>query len=128
MDVSMTACFYCGESTGIAIGKKFISCKNKWDTKYIFGGYEPCDVCKEKFSKGFLILECQDTPIGKGQPAINGKDAFPTGSYWLMKNDAALRIFTEEILENEMVYVDKETAEKLGLYQNKEETNEKDSD
>jgi len=118
MDVNMTTCFYCGEANGIAIGKKLISCKNKWDTKKIFGGYQPCDKCQEKFDEGFLIIEGQETPMAEGQPEIQ-KGVYPTGNYWLIKNEAAEKIFTEEITKMNKVFVEKEMAEKLGLYNEK---------
>ena len=122
MDVNMTTCFYCGESTGVAIGEKLIDCKNKWDTKYIFGGYEPCDKCKEQFDTGFLIMECQDTPVSKGQPAIQ-EGAYPTGSHWVIKNEVAKKMFNKETLKFGRVLVEKEVAEKLGLYREQGEEN-----
>jgi len=118
LDVNMTTCFYCGEANGIAIGKKLISCENKWDTKKIFGDYEPCAECQEKFDKGFLIMECQDEPVSKGQPEIQ-KGVYPTGNYWLMKNEAAKEIFNEEVTKMGKVFIEKEMAEKIGLYNEK---------
>ncbi len=116
MEVNMTACFYCGESTGVAIGKKLIDCENKRDTKYVFGGYEPCDKCKEQFDAGFLIIECQETPISEGQPQIQG-GVYPTGSHWVVTNEAAENLFSIKTLKHRMVFVSKEIAEKVGLYQ-----------
>ena len=120
MDVNMVACFYCGEASGIAISKKLISCKDKWDTKYIFGGYEPCDKCKEKFDTGFLIIECQETPISEGQPEMQ-KGVYPTGSHWVVKNEVAAEVFNEDIVKGGKIFVDKEFAERIGLYQAGEE-------
>ncbi len=122
MDINLVACFFCGEDNGIAIGKKLVSCENKYDTKHIFGGYEPCDKCKVKFSEGFLIIECQETPISEGQPEMqNG--VYPTGAHWVVKNESAKELFTKEIAEGGKVFVDKEFAKKIGLY-NQGETNE----
>jgi len=118
LDVNMTTCFYCGEANGIAIGKKLISCENKWDTKKIFGGYEPCTKCQEKFEEGFLIMECQDEPVSEGQPEMQS-GVYPTGSHWVVKNEAAAEVFNEDIAKGGKVFVDKEFAERIGLYDEK---------
>ena len=120
-DVNLISCFWCGESTGIAIGEKLVSCKNKYNTKSLFGGYEPCDKCKEKRAKGFTIIEVQDEPIAERQPAIqkqpDGSQIYPTENMWVVNSHYAKQVFGEENISFGLLYIDNETANQLGLYE-----------
>ena len=115
MNISLVKCFYCQKDSGIAIDEKLIDCKDKWKNTYVFGGYEPCDECIETFSKGFLVVECQENPIAEGQPEIQ-ENVYPTGNHWVIRNDAAKEIFGEDKFHHGKIFVDREFAVKVGLY------------
>lgn len=112
LNVAMTNCFWCGEVMGIAIGDKLVDCKNKLKTQYVFGGYEPCDKCKERMAKGFTIMIAQDKPISNGQPEMQ-KGVYPTGQWLVISNEAKERMFN---VDKDKCFMDRETAIKLGLF------------
>lgn len=116
LNVAMTRCFWCGESSGVAIGKQLVNCDNKWETKYVFADYEPCQVCKDKFDEGFLIMEASEFPVFEGQPEMQ-RDVYPTSTIWLVNNEFAQEIFNDDIFKYKKAFVTKEFAEQLGLYQ-----------
>ena len=123
LDIKMDLCFWCGEPKGIGIGKKTISCYKKWDNNNMISSYEPCDKCKEQWDKGFIIIEVSEEPNAENQPEIQ-KGFYPTGRMWVIKNEAAERIFGKEKTKYGKVFVDSEIAKKIGLY-NGEETESK---
>jgi len=112
MDVNMTVCAWCGEANGIAIGKKLVDCKNKWDTKMVFGGYEPCSTCQEYMDQGFVLMEANDYPNQEGQPEMQD-GVYPTGRYWVIDREAAKRAFPTA--PGDKCFIDPEVAEKMGL-------------
>ena len=112
LNVALTFCFWCGKETGIAIGNKLTDCKNKWKTKYVFSGYEPCDECKEKMAKGFTIMIAQDKPIFEGQPEMQ-KGVYPTGDWLVISNEAKERMSS---IDTDKCFMDRETAIKIGLF------------
>lgn len=114
LNIAMTKCFWCGEENGIAIGEKLVNCKDKWKTKNVFGGYEPCNKCKENFDKGFTIIEAQKTPLVDGQPEIQ-KGIYPTGYFTVVKMDAAIGAFGKEIANNKKAFMSTKMYEEFGL-------------
>lgn len=58
--------------------------------------YEPCDCCKEQFSKGVQLIECNSRAVDE-RPALSkddrGNSVYPTGRHCVMKPKAAQRIF-----------------------------------
>lgn len=71
---SMTICFYCGETTGIALLGKLKG--DEEAPKYICNSIEPCDKCKEKYKDYVLVVE-------KPSPEEN-----PTGRWFAIKKEA----------------------------------------
>ena len=115
MDVRMTQCVWCGEPKAIAIGKKLIDCENKYDNKFIFDNYEPCDECMEKWNKGFVLIEAQEKPVKDGQPPMQ-EGIYPTGNMWVIDKESAGLVLNEEIVNGGICFIQKEMAERLGLY------------
>ncbi len=114
----MSQCFWCGgEKNELIIAKRQDKqwCDNK--TMSVIANYEPCDKCKEGFAKGVQLIEAQEEPLWRKQPEIQ-KGVYPTGNTWVINREVA-----EEILgvKNDIVFIDKEMAEKIGLYQTQEE-------
>lgn len=82
-------CFFCGEEKNeLAFLGKLPARDGDSDPeapKHLVLDYEPCDKCKEKFSKGVLIIEV--VPYAEDRPSIQ-KDAYPTGNYAVVKPEA----------------------------------------
>lgn len=91
---SCTICFFCGETTGIALLGRL-----KGDVeapRYVLADYEPCDKCKERFEQGSLLLEVDTYPHISGQPAIQQEEnqkLYPTGRYKVLKKEVCERVF-----------------------------------
>lgn len=84
----IATCFFCGESKNeIALLGKI----NKEDDEAPMYGvidYEPCDKCKEMWSKGVALIEVTTTPTrGDTQPQI-AKGAYPTSRFAVVKPEA----------------------------------------
>jgi len=114
INVAMTQCFWCGEASGIAIGKTLVSCNKKWNNKYIFDGYEPCNKCQEGMNSGFTIMKAKTKPNIDNQPEIQ-KDVYPTGTLFVIKNEAAIEMFGEEVAKGGKAFMDTETLIEIGL-------------
>ena len=58
--------------------------------------YEPCDCCKEQFSKGVQLIECSYSRPDE-RPALskdeNYREVYPTGRTVVLTEEAAQRIF-----------------------------------
>jgi hypothetical protein len=110
---SVQICFFCKESMGLALLGKLPD-----DTKApreIILSYDPCDSCKEIFSKGVLLIEVNDKPYVEGQsPIQNG--AYPNGSHWVISTDCAKKLFEKENIESTVALISPETAKRLGLH------------
>lgn len=77
---SMLTCFYCGETTGIALLGK-ISNKNNHDVeapRYVCNSIEPCDACKEKYKDYVLMVEAKNS---------DSKNPQPTGRWFALKKE-----------------------------------------
>ena len=59
--------------------------------------YDPCDKCRENWSKGAVIIEISTEPINE-RPAI-AKGVYPTGVWWVVKR---------ELLDDDISFVIKE--------------------
>lgn len=108
-------CFWCGkEKNEIALLGKL-----KGDIeapKSMILNYEPCEKCEEMRSKGITIVEASETPVyGQYQEKYYGY--YPTGRHFVIKDEAAKKIFTspmiEQLIEKRMGFVDKETMDIL---------------
>ena len=87
-------CFWCGkEKNEIAlmgeIGEEDLQAPMK-----AIVNYEPCDKCKELFSKGIHVIGVVDKPLAKGHfPIVDNHDIklYPTGSMFVATEDWAVR-------------------------------------
>lgn len=110
LNVAMTQCFWCGEADAIIIGKNLVDCKDEWNPKYVFAGYEPCDSCKEKMSLGFTVMIASTKPVAENQPEIQ-KGVYPTGQWIVLDKRAPLAQSTD----GDRCFMDTETAKHTGL-------------
>lgn len=95
LNPAMTFCFWCGKDTGIAIMGRIDGGKRGGDIeapRRVFGGYEPCDECKEKMRLGTVMIEAGGDPITVNQPEIQ-KGLYPTGRWLVITKEAAQRLF-----------------------------------
>lgn len=104
---ALTKCFWCGEDMGIALLGKLNG--DVEAPKYVFGGYEPCDKCKQKFGEGVLLMEAGNCPTFENQPAMQ-KDVYPTGRHLIMKREAAKRIFN---CDSDKAFIDHELFDQI---------------
>jgi len=117
---TMRQCFWCKESTGeiLLLGNAF-----KGEAPmYMVTDYNPCDQCMKNFDQGILLIEVSKTPLTEKQPDLSG--AYPTGSYWVVTEDAIKRMLQESIAEDifqaRKAFITKQDAIKLGLYPDEE--------
>jgi hypothetical protein len=66
---------------------------------------EPCKKCLEQMTQGFLIIEATQGSSGSQL----------TGRRWIIKQEAAERMFDEEFRKRGACYIEPEMAEKIGL-------------
>lgn len=90
LNPSIPACFWCGQSKNeIALMGKIDKEDSKAPMKLIVD-YEPCDKCKELFSKGVHVIGVIDEPVIEGMFPIynNGTEKlYPTGSDFIAPED-----------------------------------------
>lgn len=106
---SMTTCFWCGETTGIALMGRIGGRNDKEAPKYCFGGYEPCDKCKTNTELGTTVIEASKIPLKENQPEIQ-KGIYPTGRWIVMKKEAAKRCFN---IDSSKLFVDNKIFDNL---------------
>lgn len=71
---SMNTCFYCGETTGIALMGKLPG--DKEAPRYCCSSVTPCEKCAEKYKDYVLIVEMPDC-----------ENSTPTGRWFALKKD-----------------------------------------
>ena len=88
---TIPVCFFCGEHKNEIALMGHIGDYRKWEDieapSEVVLDYEPCEHCKEQFSKGVLVVSVTPTPNQKGQPPI-AKGAYPTGAWAVVKPEA----------------------------------------
>lgn len=97
---AMNICFFCGETKELLLLGRLPG--DEKAPREVCTNLEPCDVCKEKFKEGILIIE-KNMRLNK-----------VTGNYWLVSKDC---INGEKILPKGVTYVTPEDAHSMGLYQ-----------
>ena len=84
---TITLCFWCGESKGIALLGKLPN--DAEAPKEAVIDYEPCDKCKELWNQGIPVVEVSETPINKTQsPITTNPTVYPTGRHAVVKPEA----------------------------------------
>ena len=103
LNPTIPVCFWCGkEKNEVALMGKM----DKQDSaapKHLVVDYEPCDTCKELFSKGIHVIGVTPKPIAQGQfPIMQNPEMFPTGSMFVAPKEW-MKSFLEENEHPEMV-------------------------
>lgn len=121
VNATMPVCFWCGETKNeIALlgrirekdpitGKSIRGTDLEAPMKMVLD-YEPCDKCKEKWDKGFTVIEVSPNPLQKGMPPICSDmvdgELYPTGRYLVLLNGVEKNIFNEKYTAKERLYCD----------------------
>ena len=84
---TITLCFWCGESTGVALLGKLPN--DAEAPKETVIDYEPCDKCKKLWDQGVPVIEVSETPLVKAQNPLTTKQlVYPTGRHVVVKPEA----------------------------------------
>lgn len=62
--------------------------------------YDPCEKCLANWSTGVAMLRVSEDPPENGMPPLavrDGKNLYPTGQYFVVRQDAAKRIFEVDV-------------------------------
>lgn len=62
--------------------------------------YDPCEKCLANWSKGVAMLRVSEDPPENGMPPLavkDGKNLYPTGQYFVVRQDAAKSIFEVDV-------------------------------
>lgn len=96
-------CFWCGrDKKEVAILGK-IDKQDSEAPKRTVVDYEPCDDCKELFSKGIRVIGVSEHPMIEGQfPIMQDPEMYPTGSMFVSSKEW-IKSFLEENEHPEMV-------------------------
>jgi hypothetical protein len=70
---------------------------------------KPCKSCNDLMSKGFLLIGC----VSSLTDDLN--NPYRSGHQWVITNEAAKRMFSEETITKGVAFIDVEDAKKLGF-------------
>ena len=103
LNTAITKCFWCRkEPVGIALLGR-IKTKEDKDVKAppsVITSYEPCEACKEAFSKGIHVIGVtKDQPEDGRPPLQKNPDLYPTGAFFVCSENFVKNNFNGEILE-----------------------------
>ena len=91
---SINMCFWCGGDKELILFGRLP--QDKEAPIHICMDYQPCDKCKEQWTAGVTLIECSNVPLRDDQPAMQ-TNAYPTGRYMVITEDAFKRIFNVDI-------------------------------
>jgi hypothetical protein len=121
LNTTIPVCFWCHEPKDeIVIANKLVDCDDKMPMHTVID-WEPCDKCIKEWSKGTVLIEITENQPEDKRPEI-GDGVYPTGNMWVVDNTVAKNIFEDKY--NSIILIDKEVAEKIGLYELTKEKNE----
>ena len=113
---TMPVCFWCQKPRGevALLGNAY-----KGEAPHqMVSDYEPCDACKAKMAQGITLVEMEPASKRPGQPQmVTGFT--PTGRWWVLREDAIRRMFTDPLLESMLrtrkAFIAPEHAKEIGL-------------
>lgn len=110
--VGMVLCFWCGEPDRILLDRRL---KKSLPHSAVYD-YEPCPACRGKMDSGFTIIEATERATHDNQRSLDRAGSqYPTGTWWVLKHEAAERIFSPEIVAARRACIMPEIARKIGL-------------
>lgn len=116
---TIPVCFWCGEAKNeiAMLGK--IDKEDSEAPKYIVLNYEPCDKCKELFSKGIHVVGVTTTPMVDGMFPIQETSSialYPTGAFFVAPEEWAKLVLEDDeetlknVLEHKVLLMDNESV------------------
>jgi hypothetical protein len=80
---------------------------SKYDKQAVDISYKPCDECKKLMTMGYLLIGVDETKT------TDNKNPYRTGQIWVIKHEAAARIFDD--ISKGAAFISMEAAERIGL-------------
>lgn len=115
LNPTMGVCMWCGEPTN-EIGLVGKLPKDAAAPKYSVLSYEPCDKCKELWSKGVALIEVTLNQTD-GRPPFTknslGEDVYPTGQYLVVTTEGFKHFFGKDAEPGHITAIDEETYDLL---------------
>lgn len=120
---SVNVCIMCNEGIGVVL---FGANYRGEAPRHVLMGPEFCSKCEKKIADldGIALVEGEmvETKRGTYGPTVNQPRV--TGRLWVMRRDAAIRIFGEKMIERAMAHkrialIATEAVDKLGLAEQK---------
>lgn len=113
LNPSMPICFFCGQTKNeiVLLGELP---QDAEAPKNILIDYEPCEECKTKLNEGITFIEISPEPLVENHLPIQ-ENAYPTGRFATITEEAALRIFNDptNLRKGKKVLTDQELMDKL---------------
>jgi hypothetical protein len=118
--LTKNACPVCTKQTdGDIVVNKYIGERYAEKVRQLHGqvtGYAYCGDCKNALEKGAVFLIEIDPALSEiNNGFVNPEKAHRTGRIWGIKKEAVLKIFDVEKIDKDIVFIDEETAQKIGL-------------
>lgn len=108
---TIPVCFWCGkEKNEIALMGHIGDGRKGEDIeapKNMILDYEPCEVCRKNMGLGVTVMEVSYVPIREGFPPIQN-NLYPTGRWCVIREEAADRIFGDNLNGQNKVFVDQD--------------------
>lgn len=105
LNPSISTCFICGENKNeiLLLGHN----KGKKAPHTACYNYEPCDKCKEFMKQGIILISVRD--------GESNNNPYRTGGWVVIKEDAAKRILSKEIIDKRIAFVEDKMWDMVGL-------------
>lgn len=72
---------------------------------------EPCEECQSNMSKGFMLVGVVESKCGEKVP----EDVYRSGNIWVIKEESAKQMFSEEFLKSGAAFIDVNIANDMGF-------------
>lgn len=108
---TIPVCFWCGKEKNEIALMGHIGDRRKGEDieapKNMILDYEPCEDCRKNMNLGVTVMEVSYVPIREGFPPIQD-DLYPTGRWCVIREEAADRIFGDNLNGQNKVFVDQD--------------------
>ena len=74
--------------------------------------YVPCEECEKNMHLGVTVMEASNVPIAEGFPEMQ-EGVYPTGNWYVIRQEAAERVFGDKLNGSNKVFVDQEAFSML---------------
>lgn len=111
---TIPVCYWCGKEKDeiVLLGKIGKGKEDIEAPKNMVMNYDPCDECQKKMALGVTLIAVTDIPHPEKQFPIQ-EGLYPTGSWSVISEEAAQRIFGDVLGGNKKVLVTEESYKEL---------------